>query len=59
MNDGNAGKKGRQSTQDVMENGEQLQMFVVSTLPLNRRGCFHGGEINKIWSNGLVQIQQG
>jgi len=57
VNDGDAGKQSRDPTLDVIENGQEPEMFIVENLLLTWRRCCHGEEITTISSNGLVQSQ--
>ena len=47
VNDGNASKQSRYCPLDVMENGQEPQVFVVEDLLLVWRCCFHEQEITR------------
>jgi hypothetical protein len=57
VNDGNASKQSRYCTLDVIENGQEPQMFIVENLLWIWRSCIHNEEISKTRSKGLAQNQ--
>ena len=57
VKDGDTGKERRYTTHHIMEDGEECQMLVVDNLLWIWQSCFHGEEVSRIRSSGLLQIQ--
>ena len=55
VNDGNTSEQSRYATLDVIEDGEEFQVFVVGILLWIWRRCFHSEQITTVSSEGLVQ----
>lgn len=56
VNDGNASKQSRYCTLNVIQNGQELEVFIVEDLLQIWQSCFHGEEISNIISNGLAKM---